>query len=121
MPVKSTPHCGAVEPTDRLTPTSVEAFSPNTDKQTELNISQSNYTLCNFWKCAGQYKAVCVFFDIFTGRHTGMPSSSTKRSLNLTQLRKNKRKHADKTSGRVKDVDVLLSGDRDHVTYAGSM
>ena len=47
----------------------------------------------------------------------GMPDSTAKRPLNLTQLRRNKRKRADKTSARkrprAEDVDVVPPGDHD--------
>jgi len=47
----------------------------------------------------------------------GMPTDTKGRTINLTQLRRNKRKNADKTSGRkrprVHDVDVVAAGDAD--------
>jgi len=46
-----------------------------------------------------------------------MAEETTRRTLNLTQLRKNKRKRADLTSGRkrprVNDIDVVAAGDAD--------
>jgi len=47
----------------------------------------------------------------------GLHRNETKRVINLTQLRKNKRKKADKTSGRKRprtdDVDVIAAPDAD--------
>ena len=47
----------------------------------------------------------------------GLEKEQTKRPINLTQPRRNKRKHADKTSGRkrprVDDIDVVPAGDVD--------
>jgi len=47
----------------------------------------------------------------------GISSASTKRTINLSQLRKNKRKRADKTSGRKRprnnDVEVIPADDHD--------
>ena len=47
----------------------------------------------------------------------GISSASTKRTINLSQLRKNKRKRADKTSGRRRpsnnDVEVIPADDHD--------
>jgi len=46
----------------------------------------------------------------------GISSASTKRTINLSQLRKNKRKRADKTSGRKhprNDVEVIPADDHD--------
>jgi len=52
----------------------------------------------------------------------GMPFSQRPRKLNLTQLRRNKRKRADKTSGRKRprfhDVDVAGADDADDATAA---
>jgi len=47
----------------------------------------------------------------------GMPIDMPRRQISLTQLRRNKRKKADKTAGRkrprVRDVDVVAAGDTD--------
>jgi len=50
----------------------------------------------------------------------GLKETTKKKTINLTQLRKNVRKRSDKTSGRrrprVNDTDVVAAGDSDDAT-----